>query len=108
MYDCSPTATATATDTDVDSLDCVFTVPFCKNFVRMTLCDSSRPQLDMFVLIDSGSDVCVADESVLVKYNISKNECFDSDRTSLTAANNGRINVDKMICINVNVGGLCV
>jgi hypothetical protein len=105
VYDCSPTATATATDTDVDSLDCVFTVPLCKNFVRMTLCDSSRPQLDIFVLIDSGSDVCVADESVLVKYNISKNECFDSDRTSLTAANNGRMNVDKMICINVNVGG---
>lgn len=49
--------------------------------------------------------MCVWLMRVTAKYSISKNECFDSDRASLTAAsvNNGRMNVEKTICTNINV-----
>ena len=54
----------------IDSIDnayCMYSVLLCRNFINITLHDTSVKE---YVLIDSGADVSVADKSVIDKYKL--------------------------------------
>ena len=89
----------------IDSIDnacCMYSVPLCRNFINITFHDTS---VKVYALIDSGTDVSVADKSVIDKYKLCDNAREPRDRPNIIAADGISMNVDEVIRMQVNVGG---
>ena len=81
---------------------CMYSVPLCRNFINITLHDTS---VKVHALIDSGADVSVAAKSVIDKYKLCGYTREPSDRPNLIAADGASMNVDEVRRIQVNVRG---
>jgi predicted aspartyl protease len=79
---------------------CEYLVPLMKNFINVEICGKSA-----HVLIDTGADVCVADERVIDKYNL-KNFCsfMQSDKSNLNTADNTSMSVTQMAVVPFKIG----
>ena len=79
-------------------------INFLKNFIPMTIM-----QHDVFGMIDSGSDICVANIDVLSKYSgLSKYFINNSDKCFITTAGSKHVKIDGCIILPVSIADCTV
>lgn len=79
---------------------CMYSVPLMKNFFSAEIFGKNA-----HVLIDTGADVCVADESVIDRYSLRERCQFTpTDRPLLNTANNSSMTVTVMATAPIKIG----
>ena len=78
----------------IDNACCMYSVTLCRNFINITLHDTS---VKVYALIDSGADASVADKRIIDKYKLCGFSREPRDRPNLIAADGANMNVDEMI-----------
>ena len=65
---------------------------------------------ELFAMIDTGADICVANEEILRKFDFKKDFCpvKDSDKQFIVTANSQREPIRKMIIVDVEIAGCIV